>query len=130
MSTIFVFLAALLLQLAAQAFGGVWGAAAGGLLIGVALRRAGAFRIGFTAATSWRSPPCSAATSSCRSGAFSLPRSRFRRFRLGALPAERRDCCATIARTPDQRSGVVVVGVQPPRSGYGHGSRGPATAVG
>ncbi|MFO0072654.1 MAG: hypothetical protein ACK55A_11230 [Gemmatimonas sp.] len=50
MSTIFVFLAALLLQLAAQAFGGVWGAAAGGLLIGVALRRAGAFRFGFSAA--------------------------------------------------------------------------------
>ncbi len=50
MSTSFVFLAALLLQLAAQALGGVWGAAVGGVLIGVAVRRSGAFRMGFAAA--------------------------------------------------------------------------------
>ncbi len=50
MSTSFVFLAALLLQIAAQALGGVWGAAVGGLLIGVAVRRGGAFRIGFASA--------------------------------------------------------------------------------
>jgi hypothetical protein len=41
---------ALLLQVVAQALGGVWGAAVGGLLIGVALRDRGAFRTGFLAA--------------------------------------------------------------------------------
>ncbi len=45
-----IFLSAVVLQLAAQAFGGVWGAAVAGLLIGVALRDKGAFRIGFGSA--------------------------------------------------------------------------------
>jgi len=45
-----LFLTALVLQVAAQALGGVWGAAVGGLLIGLALRQPGAFRIGFGAA--------------------------------------------------------------------------------
>lgn len=41
---------ALVLQVAAQSLGGVWGAAVGGLLIGLGLRRRGAFRVGFLAA--------------------------------------------------------------------------------
>ena len=41
---------ALVLQVAAQSFGGVWGAAIGGVLIGLGLRRRGAFRVGFLAA--------------------------------------------------------------------------------
>lgn len=45
-----MFIVAVVLQLAAQAFGGVWGAAVAGLLIGVALRDAGAFRVGFGSA--------------------------------------------------------------------------------
>jgi hypothetical protein len=45
-----LFITALVLQVAAQALGGVWGAAVGGLLIGLALRQKGAFRIGFGAA--------------------------------------------------------------------------------
>jgi hypothetical protein len=50
MSTIPMFFSALALQLAAQAFGGAWGAAVAGLIIGVALRDRGAFRIAFGAA--------------------------------------------------------------------------------
>lgn len=42
--------AALVVQLLAQAFGGVWGAAVGGLLIGVTLREHAPFRVGFVAA--------------------------------------------------------------------------------
>ena len=42
---------ALMLQVAAQALGGVWGAAIGGVIIGLALRRRGAFRTGFLAAS-------------------------------------------------------------------------------
>lgn len=45
-----VYASALVLQLAAQTVGGVWGAAVGGILIGLGLRRRGAFRIGFLAA--------------------------------------------------------------------------------
>ncbi len=45
-----LFITALVLQVAAQALGGVWGAAIGGVLIGAALRRKGAFTIGFGAA--------------------------------------------------------------------------------
>lgn len=45
-----LFLSALVLQLAAQALGGVWGAAVAGLITGVALRDRGAFRIGFGSA--------------------------------------------------------------------------------
>jgi hypothetical protein len=45
-----IFIAAVVLQLAAQAFSGMWGAAVAGLLIGVALRDTGAFRIGFGSA--------------------------------------------------------------------------------
>jgi hypothetical protein len=41
---------ALVLQVAAQALGGVWGAAVGGLLVGLAWRRPGAFRTAFLAA--------------------------------------------------------------------------------
>ncbi|MEN9507691.1 MAG: hypothetical protein RLZZ621_254 [Gemmatimonadota bacterium] len=43
-------ISALMLQLAAQTVGGIWGAAVGGLLIGLGLRRRGAFRVGFLAA--------------------------------------------------------------------------------
>jgi hypothetical protein len=45
-----MFLSAVVLQVAAQALGGVWGAAIAGLLIGVALRDRGAFRIAFGSA--------------------------------------------------------------------------------
>jgi hypothetical protein len=45
-----IFISAVILQLTAQALGGVWGAAVAGLLIGVALRDRGAFRIGFGSA--------------------------------------------------------------------------------
>ncbi len=45
-----VFIVALLVQVGAQAFGGVWGAAVGGVLIGLAVRGKGAFRVGFFAA--------------------------------------------------------------------------------
>ena len=50
MTTRSIFLSAVVLQLAAQAFGGVWGAAIAGLLVGLALRDRGAFRIGFGSA--------------------------------------------------------------------------------
>lgn len=43
-------ISALVLQVAAQALGGIWGAAAGGVIIGLALRQTGAFRTGFLAA--------------------------------------------------------------------------------
>lgn len=43
-------ISALVLQVAAQALGGIWGAAVGGVIIGLALRQAGAFRTGFLAA--------------------------------------------------------------------------------
>lgn len=43
-------LVALALQLVAQAFGGVWGAAVAGIVTGVLLRDRGAFRVGFAAA--------------------------------------------------------------------------------
>lgn len=47
-----VFIVALLVQVAAQAFGGVWGAAAGGVLIGLVARGRGrgSFQTGFFAA--------------------------------------------------------------------------------
>lgn len=45
-----VFIVALLVQVAAQAFLGVWGAAIGGVLIGLAVRGPGAFRVGFFSA--------------------------------------------------------------------------------
>ncbi len=45
-----VFILALLIQVVAQTFGGVWGAAAGGVLIGLAARGKGPFRTGFLAA--------------------------------------------------------------------------------
>lgn len=45
-----LFVSAVLLQLAAQALGGVWGAAIAGILVGVALRDRGAFRIAFGSA--------------------------------------------------------------------------------
>lgn len=45
------FAAALALQLVAQGFGGVWGAAIAGLATGVLLRERGAFRMGFAAAS-------------------------------------------------------------------------------
>lgn len=45
-----VLFSALVLQLAAQAFGGAWGAAVAGVIIGLALRDRGAFRLGFAAA--------------------------------------------------------------------------------
>ena len=45
-----VFIVALLVQVAAQAFGGVWGAAAGGVLIGLVDRGRGSFLTGFFAA--------------------------------------------------------------------------------
>lgn len=48
--TLPLFATALVLQVAAQALGGVWGAAVGGLLIGLALRGPRAFRIGFASA--------------------------------------------------------------------------------
>lgn len=44
------FLVALALQVAAQAFGGVWGAAVAGLATGALLRERGAFRVSFAAA--------------------------------------------------------------------------------
>lgn len=50
MNTRLMFVSAVVLQSAAQWFGGVWGAAVAGLLIGVALRDRGAFRIGFGSA--------------------------------------------------------------------------------
>lgn len=45
-----LFISAVVLQLAAQALGGVWGAAVAGILVGVALRDRGAFRIAFGSA--------------------------------------------------------------------------------
>lgn len=45
-----VFIVALLVQVAAQAFGGVWGAAVGGVMIGLVARGRGSFRTGFFAA--------------------------------------------------------------------------------
>lgn len=42
--------AALVVQVAAQSLGGIWGAAIGGIVIGLALRQSGAFRVGFLAA--------------------------------------------------------------------------------
>lgn len=48
--TLPLFVTALVLQLAAQALGGIWGAAVAGLLIGLALRGPRAFRIGFGSA--------------------------------------------------------------------------------
>ena len=50
MPSLALMLSALVVQVAAQWVGGGWGAAVGGLLIGVALRRPGAFRTGFLAA--------------------------------------------------------------------------------
>lgn len=48
--TLPLFGTALVLQVAAQALGGAWGAAVGGLLIGLALRGPRAFRLGFASA--------------------------------------------------------------------------------
>ncbi|MFN5583429.1 hypothetical protein [Gemmatimonas sp.] len=48
--TVPLFVTALVLQVAAQALGGMWGAAVAGLLIGFALRGPRAFRIGFGSA--------------------------------------------------------------------------------
>jgi hypothetical protein len=50
MPKISLLVSALVLQVAAQALGGIWGAAIGGVLIGLALRQKGAFRVGFLAA--------------------------------------------------------------------------------
>jgi hypothetical protein len=50
MSMTIGFAAALGLQLAAQGFGGLWGAAIAGVATGVLLRERGAFRVGFVAA--------------------------------------------------------------------------------
>lgn len=50
MPSLLFFGAALAVQLVAQAVGAGWGAALGGALIGIALRRSGAFRTGFLAA--------------------------------------------------------------------------------
>ena len=45
-----VFILALVVQVGAQAFGGAWGAAIGGLLIALMIRGPGAFRVGVLAA--------------------------------------------------------------------------------
>ncbi len=45
-----VFIVALLVQVAAQSLLGVWGAAAGGLIVGLMVRGRGAFRVGFGSA--------------------------------------------------------------------------------
>ena len=50
MSKTSMLLSAVVLQLAAQALGGVWGAAIAGIITGIALRDRGAFRLGFGSA--------------------------------------------------------------------------------
>jgi hypothetical protein len=45
-----LFVTALVLQVAALAFGGIWGAVGAGVLIGLAMRSGGAFRTGFLTA--------------------------------------------------------------------------------